>query len=621
MAETHTLTIKAELDTSGIQGKLDQLNQQKQRAPGAASNNGVALANQLTKLDRTLANLTRAVNQLAAGQKNTGSLGTAARSPVVVNAGRGLGPMVLPNVKGRTVTSTLMRDAVAAQVKFARSHRKEIFDGLTPQEQQVLSYLHGSQDNLLRKVLRRHADRLTAGMELDPAKTYHEIFASKAGPSIPVMTKLRMFNQAPLAALGWGDKSLRAAQLAPTQNKIPGGIYGSAAGFIAGQALAPALDYFANEVYKEPTSTGHWLSTIGKHAVVGATSGTVFGGMAGAAFGGVGAAPGAAIGALAGGIVGAFQGIFDSMSQVNADEAKTAEEVKRRNEQIRANWKKVEEALPKAQQSIQFRRGTEQINYLAGMADTTAIRQLRGPLVERLGKMRGERLLLENQILEFQKSGNMAEDTGKVAGLMKKLDILNAKISNEEANLRTIDAAIEADDANAAAQDLQRQTMLKTVDKLQAQQALAAEGRDVGILSQFGTRGQLEASLSEYSNKMREAAAARDRAAAEMKAAAEDGRDEAFDEARERYQTQLSLLDTLAGFRGSLGQALSQMIASSMPNYTGLQASELGQLAAIGGFGSASALADPSLELTRQQVDLLREILRKIPEETAALYN
>lgn len=118
---------------------------------------------------------------------------------------------------------------------------------------------------------------------------------------------------------------------------------------------------------------------------------------------------------------------------------------------------------------------------------------------------------------------------------MKKLDDLNAKISHEEANLRTIDAAIEADDANAAAEDLQRETMLKTVDKLQAQQALAAEGRQVGILSQFGTRGQLEAALSEYGTKMREAAAARDKAAAEMKAAAEDGREEAFDEAKEKY--------------------------------------------------------------------------------------
>lgn len=99
--------------------------------------------------------------------------------------------------------------------------------------------------------------------------------------------------------------------------------------------------------------------------------------------------------------------------------------------------------------------------------------------------------------------------------------------------------------------------MLDTVDKLQAQQALAGEGRQVGILAQFGTRGQLEAALSEYGARMRLAVADRDQAAAEMKAAAEDGREEAFDEAKERYQTQLSLLDTLAGFRGSLGQALS----------------------------------------------------------------
>ena len=41
--------------------------------------------------------------------------------------------------------------------------------------------------------------------------------------------------------------------------------------------------------------------------------------------------------------------------------------------------------------------------------------------------------------------------------------------------------------------------------------------------------------MTDYSTKMREAAAARDIAEAEMKAAAEDGREEAFDEARERY--------------------------------------------------------------------------------------
>ena len=618
MAEQHTLTIKAELDTSGIQGKLDQLNQQKQRAPGAASNNGVALSNQLTKLDRTLANLTRAVNQLAAGQKNTGSLGTAARNPVVVNAGGGgLGPTILPNVKGRTVTTNLIRDALASNARAIKKATAEAYNLMTPLERDVMTMRHGSAAEFGRTLAIHQIARY---QRMSPVVAYHDLFANQG--SIPLSTKLSMLNQAPLAALGWGPKSWRAAQLAPrTVTKIPAGLAGAATGFVVGQMIAPLLDYVSNEVYKEPTSTGHWLTTIGKHAVTGATSGATFGGMAGAAFGGVGAGPGAAIGALAGGLAGAVQGIFDSMQQVNQDEAKTAEEIKRRNEQIRANWKKIEEALPKAQQSIQFRRSTELTNQLASMADTTAIRQMRGPLVDRLGKMRGERLLLENQILEFEKSGNILDDTGKAASLMKKLDSLNAKISNEEANLRTIDAAIAADDTNAAAEDLQRETMLKAVDKLQAQQALAAEGRQVGILSQFGTRGQLEAALSEYSTKMREAAAARDKAAAEMKAAAEDGREEAFDEAKEKYQTQLSLLDTLAGFRGSIGQALSQMIASSMPNYTGLQANELGQLAAIGGFGSASAAADLSLDMTRQQVELLRDILRKIPEDTAALYS
>ena len=527
--------------------------------------------------------------------------------------------MMFPNARVKSAPILAARAAIEAQTNLAWSLRKQIFAGFKPEEQQRMMQHYGVYGSL-KKAIERYMVTFDKNMQLDPANTYRAVYTGKLGP-IPFMTKLSMLNQAPLAALGIGPKSWRAAQLAPTRTKIPRELYGSATGFIAGQMLAPALDYFANDVYKDPTSGGHWWSTIGKHAVGGATSGIVAGGMIGTAFGGVGAAPGAAIGAIAGSIVGALQGAFDSISQINADEAKTAEEIKRRNEQIRANWKKVEEALPKAQQSIQFRRSTEMTNYLAGMADTTAIRQMRIPLVDRLGKMRGERLLLENQILEFQKSGNIASDTGKLAGLMKKLDDLNAKISNEEANLRTIDAAIEADDANAAAEDLQRETMLKAVDKLQAQQALAAEGRQVGLLAQFGTRGQLEAALSEQSIKMREAALARDKAAAEMKAAAEDGREEAFDEAKERYQTQLSLLDTLAGFRGSLGQALSQMIAASMPNYTGLQANELGQLAAIGGFGSASALADPSLELTRQQIDLLREILRKIPEETAALYN
>lgn len=222
-------------------------------------------------------------------------------------------------------------------------------------------------------------------IQQNPTGMYASAFWSRS-KDIPLSTKLSMLNQAPLAALGIGPKSWRAAQLAPRQvTKIPAGLAGAAAGLVVGQMIAPLLDYVSNEVYKDPTSGGHIWSTIGKHAVAGAATGATFGGGAGAAIGGVGAVPGAAIGALAGGLAGAVQGIFDSMSQVNADEAKTAEEIKRRNEQIRANWKKIEEALPKAQQSIQFRRSTELTNYLAGMADTTAIREMRGPLVDRLG--------------------------------------------------------------------------------------------------------------------------------------------------------------------------------------------------------------------------------------------
>ena len=99
--------------------------------------------------------------------------------------------------------------------------------------------------------------------------------------------------------------------------KIPAGLAGAAIGLVAGQIIAPVLDYVSNEVYKDPTSGGHWLSNIGKHAVMGATTGATFGGGVGAAVGGVGAVPGAAIGALAGGLAGAVQGIFDSMQQVN----------------------------------------------------------------------------------------------------------------------------------------------------------------------------------------------------------------------------------------------------------------------------------------------------------------
>lgn len=623
MAEQHTLTIKAELDTSGIQGKLDQLNQQKQRAPGASSNTGVALTNQLTKLDRTLANLTKAVNQLAAGQKAASSLGTAAKSPVIVNAGGGgLGPMIVPNVKGRTVTTNLMRDAIAAQAKFMKRKGSEVFSSLnlSPKEQLVLEYHLGGREGVIRSLIKDQIASFKLASNVNQAGTYHNIFAKQG--QVPFMTKLSMLNQAPLAALGWGPKSWRAAQLAPRQRaafstEAKKGI----AGMAVGSMLSPALDFVTKYVAPDPTSWGHVAGTIAKRVGSQAGAGALIGFGAGTATTGVGGMPAAGAGALIGGFVGLAEGIFDAWSEVKEYELKTAEDLKRYNDQIKSNWQKIAEAMPKAQLSIELRRSSEVASSLADRGDIRGLKTYQSLSKALLAKMRDERTQVENDVLNFQKSGDKYADTLRGAGLLKRLDELNSKITNEEANLKIVEAALDADSKTKAAKDLQRETMLNTVDKLQAQQALEAEGRQVGILSQFGTRGQLEAALSEYSAKMREAAAARDKAAAEMKAAAEDGREEAFDEAKEKYQTQLSLLDTLAGFRGSIGQALSQMIASSMPNYTGLQASELGQLAAIGGFGSASAAADLSLDMTRQQVELLRDILRKIPEDTAALYS
>lgn len=623
MAEQHTLTIKAELDTSGIQGKLDQLNQQKQRAPGASSNNGVALTNQLTKLDRTLANLTRAVNQLAAGQKAASSLGASAKSTVVVNAGHGLGPMLIPQLKGRTITSTLMRDAVAAIFRtYKRQYAAMLSMASMPKVAAQYRKLFGTTPlQSLWQSQHTFINDTKALMQQNPTELYRDAFWSHGIPGIPWSTRLRMFNEAPLAAIGIGPKSWRAAQLAPQRIGFSTEAKKGIAGMAVGSMLSPALDFVTKYVAPDPTTWEHVAGTLAKHAGSRAATGALIGFGSGTATTGVGGVPAAGAGILIGGFVGLVEGIFDAWSEVKEYELKTAEDLKRYNDQIKSNWQKIAEAMPKAQLSIELRRSSEVASSLADRGDIRGLKTYQSLSTALLAKMRDERVQVENEILGFQKSGDKYADTLRGASLLKRLDQLNSKIANEEANLKVVEAALDADNKANTAKQLQRETMLKTVDKLQAQQALAAEGRQVGILSQFGTRGQLEAALSEYSTKMREAAAARDKAAAEMKAAAEDGREEAFDEAKDKYQTQLSLLDTLAGFRGSIGQALSQMIASSMPNYTGLQANELGQLAAIGGFGSASAAADLSLDMTRQQVELLRDILRKIPEDTAALYS
>lgn len=204
---------------------------------------------------------------------------------------------------------------------------------MTTQERQALEYLHGdSIDGIFRKGLRRHIARLNAGMELDPAKTYHEIFAGKLGTSTPFMTKLRMFNQAPLAALGWGPKSWRAAQLAPQRIGFSTEAKKGIAGMAVGSMLSPALDFVTKYVAPDPTSWGHVAGTIGKHVGSQAGAGALIGFGAGTATTGVGGVPAAGAGALIGGFIGLAEGVFDAWSEVKEYELKTAEDLKRYND-------------------------------------------------------------------------------------------------------------------------------------------------------------------------------------------------------------------------------------------------------------------------------------------------
>ena len=141
-----------------------------------------------------------------------------------------------------------------------------------------------------------------------------------------------MFNQAPLAALGWGPKSWRAAQLAQQRTVLSNEAKKSIAGMVVGSMISPALDYVSNYVYTDPTSWGHVLTKIGKGTLASATTGAAIGFGAGTSTTGVGGVPAAGIGAIVGGFVGLAHGIFDAMSEVTQYELKTAEDLKRYND-------------------------------------------------------------------------------------------------------------------------------------------------------------------------------------------------------------------------------------------------------------------------------------------------
>ena len=166
---------------------------------------------------------------------------------------------------------------------------------------------------------------------MSPAVAYHDLFANQG--SIPLSTKLKMLNEAPLAALGIGPKSWIARELAPRQRaafstEAKKGI----AGMAVGSMLSPALDFVTKYVAPDPTDWWHVGGTVAKHAGSRAGAGALIGFGAGTATTGVGGMPAAGAGILIGGFIGLVEGVFDAWSEVKEYELKTAEDLKRYND-------------------------------------------------------------------------------------------------------------------------------------------------------------------------------------------------------------------------------------------------------------------------------------------------
>ena len=169
-------------------------------------------------------------------------------------------------------------------------------------------------------------------MQQNPTGLYHDIFLSRGIPGVPWSTKLRMLNEAPLAALGIGPKSWRAAQLAPQRIGFSTEAKKGIAGMAVGSMLSPALDFVTKYVAPDPTDWLHVGGTVAKHVVSQAGARALIGFGAGTATTGVGGVPAAGAGALIGGFIGLAEGVFDAWSEVKEYELKTAEDLKRYND-------------------------------------------------------------------------------------------------------------------------------------------------------------------------------------------------------------------------------------------------------------------------------------------------
>ena len=85
--------------------------------------------------------------------------------------------MMFPQVTGRTVTTSLMRDAVAAQARFERRNSYLSFEKLNPAWQKFVEMRYGGPGNVGRFIAMERVDSLKREMARNPVGLYHKIFA------------------------------------------------------------------------------------------------------------------------------------------------------------------------------------------------------------------------------------------------------------------------------------------------------------------------------------------------------------------------------------------------------------------------------------------------------------
>lgn len=135
-------------------------------------------------------------------------------------------------------------------------------------------------------------------------------------------------------------------------------------------------------------------------------------------------------------------------------------------------------------------------------------------------------------------------------------------------------------------------------------QDVAKYGSWAQVLDELSTQGENNKQLQERSREYLR----------EMTEAITEGRFDDYEASRVKFERTRSNLEFGIGMRGQLAQALQEIFKETM-TYKGLSARDMGTLAGLGGFGSETVMADPVLDLQREQNKILGDMLRAIREQ------